>query len=83
MKSFIFTKAGAFMNFREVLISIKYKTCVQCGKKAKGFKTTGKRVTYYCKDCLYSLPKINTQAYVLSLTETARRFGECQDFYLS
>ncbi len=54
------------MSLREVLLNIKYQTCVQCGKQAKGFKTTGKKVMYYCKDCLYSIPKINTQAYVLS-----------------
>ena len=56
------------MSLREALLNIKYQTCVQCGKQAKGFKTTGKKVMYYCKDCLYSIPKINTQAYVLSPT---------------
>jgi hypothetical protein len=59
-------EAGAHMNLREALINIKYQTCVQCGRKARGFKTTGKKATYYCKDCLYSIPKITTQAYVLS-----------------
>jgi len=59
------------MNLREALTGIRSQTCVQCGKQAKGFKTTGKKIMYYCKDCLYRIPKINNEAYVLLPTQVS------------
>ncbi len=70
------------MNFHEVLINIKAKECTICGEQAQGFKTTDTKIAYYCRDCLYRIPKINSQAYALLSNRSTLQTGltELPDF---